>query len=237
MPERKVLHAGQVNVGDETVEYKIFYPDKGGEKVDHTEAIQGIEDYMQELLDEDVSDSRVNYYEVPPVQDVFEFDYNDVHLEGKWWIKDQPPATKPKNICTDTHEGNVRVLGHDIHYKCYQPENAGTPPLDEIASCVKHEAEESLEQNIKWGNFGYEHQGVTFQTEWSVQEEEKPKSTQQDDEYDEFQRAVEAVLIDFVERADKVLEKQDVAECMVIPIKDVKRFRDAIDTARDVLFS
>ena len=58
----------------------------------------------------------------------------------------------------------------------------------------------------------------------------------QEDEDDEFQRAVETVLIEFCRKADEVLEHKDTAKEMVIPIDEVQKYRDAIDTARDVLF-
>ena len=58
----------------------------------------------------------------------------------------------------------------------------------------------------------------------------------QEDEDDAFQRAVETVLIEFCKKADEVLEHKDTAKEMVIPIDEVQKYRDAIDTARDVLF-
>ncbi|MCY4641757.1 MAG: hypothetical protein OXC41_03545 [Gammaproteobacteria bacterium] len=139
-------------------------------------------------------------------------------------------------ICT----GVFGIEKHTVGYTCYKTqENAhleGNCSFAEfVGGCVEEDPAvlEAIKKGETCGHIycGWReepHPLVECQVDWEILKEEE--------EYDEFQRGVETVLIEFVKRADEVLENKDVALEMVIPIKDVQKFRDAVDTARDVLF-
>lgn len=145
------------------------------------------------------------------------------------------------------HSHETSGYPHTVKFEFFAPDNEEDmakvdntdviEDLEEYISCVVEETIVAIDENDeREGTIEYLFaDDLKIHGRWWI-EDRKPETDAQEEEYDAFQRAVEAVLIEFVERADTVLEHEDVAESMVIPIKDVRKFRDAVDTARDVLF-
>ncbi len=131
------------------------------------------------------------------------------------------------------HRGTMIVLQHEISFKCDMPKAHAevvdhTEGIEALERSIHDEVQEKVLDKEVGGSFDYVHTNaggtVTVPVTWDVV-------------HDPFQLGVEVVLREFTKKADEVLDHKDVAQYMVIPIEDVQRYRDAIDTARDVLFS
>lgn len=131
------------------------------------------------------------------------------------------------------HRGTMIVLQHEISFRCAMPKAHAqivdhTEGIEALERQIHDEVQEKVLDKEVGGSFDYVHTSaggtVTVPVEWDVV-------------HDPFQLGVETVLREFTRKADEVLEHKEVAKYMVIPIEDVQRYRDAIDTARDVLFS
>lgn len=135
------------------------------------------------------------------------------------------------------HRGTMIVLQHEISFKCDMPKAHAevvdhTEGIEALERSIHDEVQEKVLDKEVGGSFDYVHTNaggtvtvlVTVLVTWDVV-------------HDPFQLGVEAVLVEFTKKADEVLDHKEVAKYMVIPIEDVQRYRDAIDTARDVLFS
>lgn len=132
------------------------------------------------------------------------------------------------------HTGTMIVLQHEIYFKAPMPEKDAhmidhTEGIEQLESHIHDTVQEQISKEQTGGEFEYIHQdghlgSVTLKVEWYIL-------------HDPFQLGVMTVLQEFVKRADECLENKEIATHMMIPIDDVKKFRDAVDTAQDVLFS